>query len=320
MAATSPIAVASRASAIPGATTARLVVCCLEMPMKLFMMPHTVPNRPTKGAIAPVVANTPVPRVMRRPAAASRRSSREAMRSLTPAGLARSPDISSSRIAASAAVSRWRHPLKRRAASASERHCAKASTCLRKALLVATSSKPLARAAVHVATEASASRTITALTTMAAVENMPHGDRSLGSSDSEAEDAAVVGSGAAPSGFADGPAFRSGAATPTAGSVGAAVCATVATVSAPTSAVATASAAASLESRAIIVIPFDWRLEAAGSDADGLDAHRAPARRANAWVTAPATARGRIRVAARTGARRRRCPCRRGSRKSSPAR
>ena len=34
--------------------------------MKLFMMPHTVPNRPTKGAVAPMVASTPVPRSCRR--------------------------------------------------------------------------------------------------------------------------------------------------------------------------------------------------------------------------------------------------------------
>src|SRR6266481_1041259 len=53
MAAASPNAVASSASAMPGATTARLVVCSFEMPMKLFMMPHTVPNRPTNGAKAP---------------------------------------------------------------------------------------------------------------------------------------------------------------------------------------------------------------------------------------------------------------------------
>ena len=33
--------------------------------MKLFMMPQTVPNRPTKGAVAPIVARTPVPRIMR---------------------------------------------------------------------------------------------------------------------------------------------------------------------------------------------------------------------------------------------------------------
>jgi hypothetical protein len=32
----------------------------------LFMMPQTVPNKPTKGAVAPMVASTPVPRRMRR--------------------------------------------------------------------------------------------------------------------------------------------------------------------------------------------------------------------------------------------------------------
>src|SRR5262245_64702491 len=65
---------------MPGATTARLVVCALEMPMKLFMMPQTVPNRPMNGAVAPMVASTPVPRDMVRAAAASMRSSRHTMR------------------------------------------------------------------------------------------------------------------------------------------------------------------------------------------------------------------------------------------------
>src|SRR6266568_5111736 len=46
IAATRPKAVASSASAMPGATTARLVVCDFEMPIKLFMMPQTVPNSP----------------------------------------------------------------------------------------------------------------------------------------------------------------------------------------------------------------------------------------------------------------------------------
>jgi MotA/TolQ/ExbB proton channel family len=46
----------ARDEAMPGATTARLVVCSFEMPMKLFMMPQTVPNRPTNGAVAPMVA------------------------------------------------------------------------------------------------------------------------------------------------------------------------------------------------------------------------------------------------------------------------
>src|ERR1700687_1582931 len=56
IAAARPNAVASSASAMPGATTARLVVCSFEMPMKLFMMPHTVPNRPTNGAVATLAA------------------------------------------------------------------------------------------------------------------------------------------------------------------------------------------------------------------------------------------------------------------------
>src|ERR1700730_18204901 len=64
MAATSPIAVASRASAMPGATTARLVVLVFDMPIKLSMIPHTVPNKPTKGAVAPIVARTPIPRAI----------------------------------------------------------------------------------------------------------------------------------------------------------------------------------------------------------------------------------------------------------------
>src|SRR3954449_3443374 len=76
MAAIRPNAVASNASAIPGATTARLVVWASEMPIKEFMMPHTVPNNPTKGAVAPMVASTPVPRAIRRDIAASTRSSR----------------------------------------------------------------------------------------------------------------------------------------------------------------------------------------------------------------------------------------------------
>jgi len=60
IAAARPTAVASSASAMPGATTARLVVCDFEMPMKLFIMPQTVPNRPTNGAVAPMVANSPM--------------------------------------------------------------------------------------------------------------------------------------------------------------------------------------------------------------------------------------------------------------------
>ncbi len=56
MAANRPMAVANRASAMPGATTARLVLFAAAMLVKLRMMPHTVPNSPTKGATEPTVA------------------------------------------------------------------------------------------------------------------------------------------------------------------------------------------------------------------------------------------------------------------------
>ena len=41
-----PMAVATSASAMPGATTARLAFSRLESPVKAFMMPQTVPKRP----------------------------------------------------------------------------------------------------------------------------------------------------------------------------------------------------------------------------------------------------------------------------------
>ena len=63
--------------------------------MKAFMMPHTVPNRPTNGAVAPMVASTPVPRAIRRDIAASTRSSRSAMRSLKPSSITPSDRLDS---------------------------------------------------------------------------------------------------------------------------------------------------------------------------------------------------------------------------------
>lgn len=57
IAATSPSAVANRASAIPGATTAKLDCCIAAIARKLFMIPQTVPNSPTKGALLPIVAS-----------------------------------------------------------------------------------------------------------------------------------------------------------------------------------------------------------------------------------------------------------------------
>ncbi len=61
-------------------------------------MPHTVPNRPTKGAVAPMVARMPVPRALRRAIAACARSSRSATRSAKPLSKAMS-DMRASRSA-----------------------------------------------------------------------------------------------------------------------------------------------------------------------------------------------------------------------------
>ena len=69
---------------MPGATTARFVVWDFEMPMKLFMMPQTVPNRPTKGDVAPIVASKPMPIRMRRASARLISAKLEAARSLIP--------------------------------------------------------------------------------------------------------------------------------------------------------------------------------------------------------------------------------------------
>src|SRR3954470_2826050 len=56
IAATRPIAVAMSASAMPGATVATDADFMAPMARKEFMMPHTVPKRPMKGAAEPVVA------------------------------------------------------------------------------------------------------------------------------------------------------------------------------------------------------------------------------------------------------------------------
>ena len=100
IAATRPIAVASSASAMPGATTARLVVCAFEMPMKEFMMPQTVPNSPTKGEVAPMVASRPMPSRTRRASARTISAQLDAARSLMPASLEMPADSRASRMQA----------------------------------------------------------------------------------------------------------------------------------------------------------------------------------------------------------------------------
>ena len=56
MAANKPNAVAKSASAIPGATIAKLVFLEIAIDWKEFIIPQTVPNKPMKGAVEPTVA------------------------------------------------------------------------------------------------------------------------------------------------------------------------------------------------------------------------------------------------------------------------
>ncbi len=56
MATASPTIVAIRASAMPGATTARVADPLTPMLAKASMIPQTVPNSPKNGLIFPVVA------------------------------------------------------------------------------------------------------------------------------------------------------------------------------------------------------------------------------------------------------------------------
>ena len=53
-----PMAVATRASEMPGATVAREADLSMPMEWNEFMMPQTVPNRPIKGAVLAVVARS----------------------------------------------------------------------------------------------------------------------------------------------------------------------------------------------------------------------------------------------------------------------
>ena len=58
IAARRPIAVATSASAMPGATVARLAAPFDPMLRNEFMMPHTVPKRPMNGAALAVVPSS----------------------------------------------------------------------------------------------------------------------------------------------------------------------------------------------------------------------------------------------------------------------
>jgi len=65
MAANRPSPVASKASAMPGATTASEVLPDMAISWNDRMIPQTVPKTPMKGAVAPVVARKLSPAVNR---------------------------------------------------------------------------------------------------------------------------------------------------------------------------------------------------------------------------------------------------------------
>src|ERR1700733_1367753 len=179
IAAARPKAVASSASAMPGATTARLVVCDFEMPIKLFMMPHTVPNSPTNGDVAPIVASSPMPSRIRRASARTISPKLDAARSLMPLSLDIPADSRASRIAAASSDDNT-------PSLAPSANCASASDLaspiLPSALLslrcTTDNSTILAMKMVQVTSEANASPIITALTRISADMNIDHGDSS----------------------------------------------------------------------------------------------------------------------------------------------
>src|SRR5450432_1284128 len=217
IAATRPIAVASSASAMPGATTARLVVCALEMPIKLFMMPQTVPNSPTKGAVAPMVARKLMPIRIRRASARTISAKLEAARSLMPLSLEMPADSRASRIAALSSddstlflspSANW--------ASDSDRDGAIFFSTPRILPCAIESSIIFAMKIVQVISEAKARPTMTDLTTMSADRNIDQGENSRSVAAVALSDLAVFSADGSAVDGAPGPA-AAGAGTCVAG-------------------------------------------------------------------------------------------------------
>src|SRR5256885_3047245 len=179
IAAARPNAVASSASAIPGATTARLVVCDFEIPIKLFMMPHTVPNSPTTGDVAPMVASTPMRSRTRRASVRTISEKLDAARSLIPASLEIPADSRASRIAADNNDDNTL-PLAPSAncASASDLASLIAPSAACNLRWISDSSIIFAMKMVQVTSEAKARPIMTALTKISADTNIDQGDNS----------------------------------------------------------------------------------------------------------------------------------------------
>ena len=182
---------------MPGATTARLVVWLFEMPMKLSMMPQTVPNRPTKGAVAPMVAMIAVPRAILRPACASSRDRSAPTRSLTPSAGSPAERSSSPAAARTKRATGVEDSAKAFCAAGKPEAAASVSRSRRAARRAVHRSMLLASQMVQVTREAKASPVITICTMKFAWRNMPHGDRLLGTAEGREPCPSTDGRGAA---------------------------------------------------------------------------------------------------------------------------
>src|SRR5579872_194876 len=157
---------------MPGATTARLVFFDAAIDWKLSMMPQTVPNRPTNGAVEPTVARKLMNRSMRsisRPTATfitrSMRCCRLARMLAVPssplAALRRHSRIAAAKTALIGSAGRW--PT-RSYKSSSEPPDQKVSSKLAAACCNRRSRVALSKMTAHDQNEASSSRNITILT------------------------------------------------------------------------------------------------------------------------------------------------------------
>ena len=144
-------------------------------------MPQTVPNRPTNGAVAPIVARMPTPRETCRVIAASTRSSLNATRSLNPSSITPSDSSASRAVDRTSCATASRSVSQARTASLRLPPLSSILSRRRASLFLPLSSMVLASHTVQVTSEAKASPIMTAFTTISALRNMPQGDRLRGS-------------------------------------------------------------------------------------------------------------------------------------------
>ena len=164
---------------MPGATTARFVVCNVEIPMKLFMMPQTVPNRPTNGAVAPIVASMPIPKRTRRASERVISEKLDATRSLTPTSLSRPGEsLTSSMVAATKDRITLRSDESIDDASPKVRAPATEFTAASSLRLAIKSSTSFATKIVHVIKDAKTNPVMIACTMRLADTNIDQGDNS----------------------------------------------------------------------------------------------------------------------------------------------